>query len=911
MTPGPSFRRRSTWSRRVALAAACLSVAAVAVAQQELPRFRSSVELTSIDAGVYDDRGNPVTDLTPADFIVRIDGTPRRVVSAEWVSLKTPPGPAMPEVPDGFSSNDNVTGGRLILFLIDQPNIRFGGTHAIRQALFSFIDSLEPADRAAVVGVGPGAPATPFTGDRARLKKAIEGMAGQHQEMSMLLYGIGLSEALEIQRGAPYALMSVVDRECRGFTGSMMTGPELDECVLEIQSQARQMAFDTNLSGQQTVDTLRVLLNALRTIDAPKTLFVVSEGFTVDNQIAVTELGALSAAARTSIYALKLDDQLFSMAASENHTPLSTMNDRSARALGLEMLTAASRGSLFNVIGTGKGIFDRIQSEMSGYYLIGVESGPSDKDGKAHPIKVEVGRKGVAVRARRALLATPVSVRPRTPRETVNLALASPLPISALPLRVATYSLQGPEAQKVQLLIHADVGTDYSAPRFVSLGYVVSDMDGRIIDGQNLTPRLAPVMNGVPSPLQLSVGASLPPGEYVLKLAVVEGDRVGTVEHTIRAGVRPAGSVVVSDLMVGGPAETREPPLQPTVGYDVIFGMVHGYLEAYGMGSQDLVAKYEIVAESGGQAILDTEVRPRMAGSSRAIFTGMLPVRQLPPGRYELRATLSSGAGPLQVVARPFHVVPPAVLMTSAASSNPALVTDVYLPVTDQMMSRAFDRTEAYSPAVVQAFRDRVPEPSRQAFDQGVQAMTTGDFESAERLLKSAISPEEDSSAIIAYLAAVYAASGHDTEASGAWQTALIDGSELPQVYGWLADSLIRTRDLPTARSMLEEAIDRWPSDARFARPMALVYATFGQGIRAVRSLQRYLSEHKGDIDMLSTAVEWIYQLRAAGRSALSPAEDLKLARTYADAYARAKGPHMPLVQRWMEFLERTPASAR
>ena len=40
--------------------------------------------------------------------------------------------------------------------------------------------------------------------------------------------------------------------------------------------------------------------------------------------------------------------------------------------------------------------------------------------------------------------------------------LSSPLLLSALPVRVATFALQGPERGKVQLLIHADVGTDYA-----------------------------------------------------------------------------------------------------------------------------------------------------------------------------------------------------------------------------------------------------------------------------------------------------------------------------------------------------------------------------------------------------------------------------------------------------------------
>ena len=60
-------------------------------------------------------------------------------------------------------------------------------------------------------------------------------------------------------------------------------------------------------------------------------------------------------------------------------------------------------------------------------------------------------------------------------------------------------------------------------------------------------------MNGVPSALQYNVGASIPPGDYTLKLAVVEGDRVGTIEHEIHAALVDAPPVKLSELMVGGP----------------------------------------------------------------------------------------------------------------------------------------------------------------------------------------------------------------------------------------------------------------------------------------------------------------------------------------------------------------------
>ena len=73
------------------------------------------------------------------------------------------------------------------------------------------------------------------------------------------------------------------------------------------------------------------------------------------------------------------------------------------------------------------------------------------------------------VRSRRQILNAPsdeaAARAARSPRRAMAAALGSPLLSSALPLRVASFSLQGPERDKVQLLIHADIGTDYPRRR--------------------------------------------------------------------------------------------------------------------------------------------------------------------------------------------------------------------------------------------------------------------------------------------------------------------------------------------------------------------------------------------------------------------------------------------------------------
>jgi VWFA-related protein len=873
---------------------------------QPQPRFQTGVELTSMDVTVVDDRGKPVTTLTPADFNVRIDGNPRRVVSAEWVSLVTPPAsvPAAAPPPDGFTSNENATGGRLIVVAVDEPNIRFGGALGIARAANAFIDRLLPSDRIAVASFGTGAPATAFTADRARVKQAIARMAGQKEagRTGLSSHNIALTEAIAIENGDRSTIDSVQSRECLLGPG-IASVSQVELCRSEVVAEALALARDTNREADRTIQGLRDLLTGLRMIDAPKTLILISEGFVLSDEAMIIDLGRLAAEARTSVYALRLDNQMFDL--SDRRLPINPIGDRLARGEGLELLAGASRGALFTVSTAEAPFFERIEAELSGYYLLGVESDPRDRDGKAHPIRVDVPQRGAIVRSRRQILNAPADARGRrSPRQSMIAALSSPLLSSALPLRVASFSLQGPERDKVQLLIHAEVGSDYAASKVVSLGYVITDQSGRVADSRTADARLQPFVNGVPSPLQYTAGASLPRGDYTLKLAIAEGDRVGTVEHAIHAGLAEVSGVTLSELMVGGPAESGN-LLQPTIGYTASFGSLHGYLEAYGTQVDAVTVKYEVAVDAHGPALMTTDAPGQLASDDRMIFSRVMPIHQLPPGAYVVRALISSARKPLTTLVRAFEVSPPKVLMASAEGLGPASVdAELFLPVEEAAMHPLFKRDHAIDTKTLEPFRSRVPDTVKASFDQGIGFLTTGEYPKAELSFKKAIDPDVDSTAGLVYLAAAFAASGHDLQAASAWQTALVDGTELSQIYQWLADALMRTHDYAEARAVLEEAVGKWPSDARFTKPLAMLYATFGKGREAVRTLERYLSEQPDDRDALYLAIEWLYHVRSAGAMVHNRMEDLKLAQTYALAYERAGGPQMALVKQWVGFLE-------
>ena len=141
-----------------------------------------------------------------------------------------------------------------------------------------------------------------------------------------------------------------------------------------------------------------------------------------------------------------------------------------------------------------------------------------------------------------------------------------------------------------------------------------------------------------------------------------------------------------------------------------------------------------------------------------------MPVQQLPPGKYVLRAILSSATGAsIKTLTRGFEIAPPKVLLTSAEGlGNVSVDAELFLPVDDATMTPAFQRDAAVDETTLAPFRERVTPSVKAAFDQGVVFLAAGDFTKAELSFKSAIEPDVDSTAPLAFLAASFAAAGKD-----------------------------------------------------------------------------------------------------------------------------------------------------
>src|SRR5439155_17892798 len=150
---------------------------------------------------------------------------------------------------------------------------------------------------------------------------------------------------------------------------------------------------------------------------------------------------------------------------------------------------------------------------------------------------------------------------------------------------------------------------------------------------------------------------------------------------------------------------------------------------AYGGNLGTLSMEYEIATDPAAPALLNVDVPPRPAGDTRVIFTRVMPIHQLPPGRYILRAILSAAGRSVATASRPFLVAAPKVLMTSAEGLGATPVeTGLFLPVDEPTMSPVFQRQEATSAEVVKEFSEHVDPAVKTALEDGIGFLSAGEY---------------------------------------------------------------------------------------------------------------------------------------------------------------------------------------
>ncbi len=946
--PASAFRRGRPSERQENLlvlgVCVVLGMTGLASAQEQeaRPLFRGGVEVVAVDVTVVDDDGAPVTDLQPDDFVLEVEGDPRRIVSAEYMSrLPSPEAASLGPPPSHFSSNEDLGAGRLIMLVIDQGNIRRGNGRAAVKAGKEFLDTLTRGDRVGLVVIPAPGENIPFTTDRAAVKEALDHVAGTNSP-TIGRYVIGISEAVANERNDLITWDRAVTRECSSELGSFGVD---GACAEYMELEARALLQASRQRVAHSLSQLQALMRGLGRIGGPKTLIYISEGMLLDFDLhQMSWLPEVAAASHVTLYAIHLDRSLLESTRARLTSTLMEDNDLELR--GLEALSGLARGAMFRATGTPTGSFRRIARELSGDYLLSFEPEGDDREARPHGISVKVRRKGVIVRARpefRADAPTMASTAD-TVEEQLAEVLRSPFPATELPIRTTSYTILDQESSLLKLIVVSEIDEGVTEPAELSVQTVLLDQTGRMAATAFDRIAATPLDPWQPSRLQHTMAFLVEPGQYLLRFAAVDdAGRRGSVDHRIHAELTRAGDLRLGDLMLAEVIDDPDATFRPRVDTDGQTEAIATYFELYPDDPDRLVdadITLEILpslSEGDTEPLFDQPANLRDTDDERR-FTAdaMVPVSLLAPGSYVARAVVRVGGENVGHVDRPFRITsrgPTAVAADAAEATPGAAPTSAGIGT----LIDAFDPASVLEGTVVTGFLDRMSalqetpptsptriamEHARQgrfgeiltdaspmddwlltSFLEGLAFLSRGELEQAASQFRTSMLESSRAYPAMFYLGVCYAAGGRERDAIGAWQTSLITETQSPIIYQVLSDSLMRLNDAEQAIVILEEALNLWPEDGTFKRQLARAQAATGQEVAAFAMLVEYLDHRPGAGDSLFLALRILYESYTRGLTLTTPETDREHLHRYAAAYRAAGGPQQPLVAEWVKLI--------
>jgi VWFA-related protein len=917
----------------------------------QAPVFRSGVEVMEVDVTIVDAKGMPVRDLRAADFTVTVDGQPRRVVSAEFISASYTPSsePAKPRDPY-VSNNTDRRPGRLIMVVVDRNNI---DTHTIRTAqgaMKQFVTSIAPEDRLALFTIPAPGPSVDFTTNHKQVLDAITRIIGSDDAQTSR-YNVSDYEAVTFEtRSNPIATQALLYRAC-GDTDPNTMSP----CDRDVEMEALGIATHIKHLTAQSVSAYAALLANLRDVEGPKSMIIMSQGLMLDtSQSDATHLAALAAEARVSVNVM-----MFSQAtgnASQGRLSETMSQDRDMREAGLETLSSRSRGSLFRVLTNPEFVFERLRNELSGYYMLGVEPLDRDRDGRSHQIRVQVARQNVQIRSRRQVQY--VKAAPKNWSRDVVLArvLRSPSPNTELPMRLSTYTFRDTAPNKVKVIAAAEIDPEAMQKELdLGIGFALFDEMGKVVlSGQERKIYSA----NTDLPIRYELAVAVDPGTYRLRLAAVDmAGKSGSVERDVTAFGMASHEFAIGDLILNSVREGRGNDLRAPVVLQVADGQLATYTELYTNkpGALDDSKVVFEIADSADGPTLQTSVAELREGADRTQKQALsvVPLAALPPGRYIARAMISKGEKYVGKLTRPFDITAgakggtgaigaigatgamgaarvPAEAAATRVGPTAADMTGIVVAVrpmvfrrdqvlTPEMLRATYDVIEKNHPAAkaatARARSGKIEGTAMMALEagdqnagsmlRGLELLMKGELNPAANQFGVALRNPVDAPIASFFLGACYAAAGRDKEAVAAWERARAGNAPIPSLQVMLADGWLRLGQPEAALGPLREALERNAQDDNVRRNLAIAQSHLGLHAQAYPTIVPFLDRNPTDTDALMIALHALYQIRVEGKTIGTADEDKAKAATYARAYADANGPNAALVGKWAEYLSR------
>lgn len=539
-------------------------------------QFRTTTELVSVGTIVTTADGQPATDLTAKDFVLKVDGKVRPIQSVQFVRFheasRDGVGAARAAVASPFSTNTDPK-GRTFIFAIDHNNIHPGNERPAIDAAIRLLDRLAPADRVAVVTLPRGDVAADLTTDRAATRKALEGIIG-HAPRRSSQFGFSIEEALTtFGAGNPNAVESnftkdiinaMVSRECGS---SSVCAPAL---LTDAREYGRALVFNT----RDTLLALGAFMTGLSSVEGTKSIVFVSEGLveTRDNRNEFAALGRAADRSRVRMFVIQLNQPIYDI--QSRKAPADAAGDIGRELAGLENVAGVTGGELFRPSGRVDSAMDEIDRATSAYYLVGFEPADKERDGKYHRIELSLARKDLRIKARSgfeigrpdAAAANDAKKNPAAARLT-NILHDDIRDYRDLPLRAAAFTFRDDSGAMKVVIVAETLGTGTMTSAAFAL---INERGGQ---GAEWTADAADL---AASPVVAA--AAVQPGRYRVRVAAADAlGRSGAVDVPLTADLTALPPLLASALMPGRLAGGSFQPRLDFSGDTEITGLVELY----------------------------------------------------------------------------------------------------------------------------------------------------------------------------------------------------------------------------------------------------------------------------------------------------------------------------------------------
>lgn len=668
------------------LFASLVAIGTVAVpsaqSQQKPPVFRLNTQTVSVDVIVRDSAGKVVNGLTRDDFQVFEDGKPEQITSFAFEQITNKPrtvetadvlagaaakmtaetayvppmakpaaavAPA-PETPAPMTSEE-LAGRRLIILLFDIASMQPDDVQRAIDSATKYVDGkMTPADMVAVATISTQLNVlTDLTDDKAKVSAALTKL---------------------------------------GYTDGTATPPPTadttatDEALSSDDTSSQDTSDMDMFNNDVRLRAIKALAETLAPIEQKKSILYFSAGMQrsgEDNQVELRAASNAAVRAHVAIYSVDVrglqavppggdarrasgrGTQLFSGAG-----VASQFSSLSAQQDTLASLSADTGGHAFMDSNDFGEAFDRVQKDMSAYYLIGYQTTNTAKDGRYHRIQVKLKKPGLKIEAREGYYAERDFAHTASADRSTELQdqLFSPLSATDLPVLVsASYFRLAPDKYYVPIstvvpgsALPPPSEKDKDKVQLDILG-MVRDEQGRFVGQIRQTVKLPPGSIGTLTSHQIlySTPMTLPPGHFSVKVVVRENTTglVGSFEAPVVVPELKQAPLKLSSVILATQRQTAAgkaadnplvrngeqllPDITHIVGKDQT---MYFYYEVYDPASADNApdVRTSLAFYRGRVKVFETPVveRSRIDEPSRkaAVFQLEVPAGSIPAGFY-------------------------------------------------------------------------------------------------------------------------------------------------------------------------------------------------------------------------------------------------------------------------------------